>query len=705
MAINSSKPLMADSSVEHVRLIYAAVGQAIFATIVSSVLLATVLWPVVSHNTLLLWLSLMLLISLVRGLTAYQYTKHSANDEAAAIWFRRFVVGSVFASIGWGAAAVLMFPENDAAHQVFLAFVVGGMAAGSITSLSYSKYLVYFYLVASLLPLQLRFFLSDTELGLEMAVMLIFYLMMLLFAATRAHNSILQVMSLKKDCDEFNRSYQQSERRYQRLLQTAADAFLLHDENGKFVDVNTQACKDLGYSRNEMLNMEITGITVTSGLQVAEQERSKLEKGETIQFEAVHKRKDGSVFPVEVRIGLISIDNSNFYSILARDVTERKRDEKIIRESQQRMALHVQRTPLGVIEWDKFFCVTEWNQAAETIFGYKKEEVIGRHAKDIIVPDEGLQQVNEVWDNLINMQSGLRSTNENITKDKTTILCDWYNTPLINETGEVIAVASLVQDITSQKNAELAIIRAKEEAEAASKAKSDFLSHMSHEFRTPLTAILGFSQIMSLRSDVPDKYRGYVAEITKAGAHLLELINDVLDLSSIEAGKLSCKLAVCELNGILSDCFKFVEGIAADNDIEIIDEVTGSDNYLVYVDRFRLKQAIINLLTNAIKYNSKQGTVTISCTVLEEKFISINIEDTGSGLTEKEQLRLFKPFERIGKYKGIDGTGIGLMITKRVVEMMGGEVGVESTVGKGSVFWLKVALSSDANVLNNNIKK
>jgi len=672
--------------------LYSALTNAIIASLLSATMLVAVFWKSSSHTLLLSWLAVNIFIGIIRFYSITQYKKSHKQPETATYWKNLFLAGLLLTSLTWAAASVLLFPADSPVHQVFLAFIIGGLAAGAITSLSYCRITIIGYLLITLTPLIIQFLLTKSELGIEMSVLLMLYMAMLFFAAKRTYANFTQNILLRNECSQSNASLLSSEYRYKQLLETAADAFFLHDTEGHFVDINQRACNSLGYTREEILALTVPDIEVTIDPTSLPEFWSTSNNGKILQVNGTHKRKDGSTFPIEAHVGLINIDGRQLVSVLARDITERKKAESIIRDSQQRMLFHVQKTPLGVIEWDPNFCVTEWNPAAEKIFGFSPEEAIGQHARDLIVPESAIEQVVHVWENLLSLKNGLRSTNENITKTGTTILCDWYNTPLVDQTGKVIGVASLVHDITQQKAAEDAVIKAKETAEIANKAKSEFLSHMSHELRTPMTAILGYSQLLQASNDIPEKHKKQLSDVTRAGKHLMELINEILDLSSIEAGKFSYIPQNYSINDILEECYTFLEQLSSDCNIKIMSDISAINDYIVFADPFRLKQALINLISNAIKYNSEHGQVTISSEVTDDNQLKISIADNGKGLTEKELKQLFKPFERIGEYQGIDGAGIGLVITKHIVKMMGGHIGVESIKNKGSVFWITIPL-------------
>jgi signal transduction histidine kinase/AmiR/NasT family two-component response regulator len=269
-------------------------------------------------------------------------------------------------------------------------------------------------------------------------------------------------------------------------------------------------------------------------------------------------------------------------------------------------------------------------------------------------------------------------------------------TALRDDYDDVIGYLLIGTDNSVRKQAETELHNAMVVAEKANLAKSDFLSSMSHELRTPLSAILGFAQLMESGSPLPTpSQQRSIGQILKAGWYLLELINEVLDLALIESGKLSLSTEPVSLAEVIQECETMVEAQALKRRISV--SFPNFDiAYFVKVDRTRLKQVVINLLTNAIKYNRAGGTVVVTCVVTTPGRIRICIEDSGEGLSRENIAQLFQPFNRLGQESAAqEGTGIGLVTAKRLIELMDGTIGVKSTVGKGSVFWVELNLTNE----------
>ncbi|MCG5526232.1 response regulator [Ectothiorhodospira haloalkaliphila] len=258
-----------------------------------------------------------------------------------------------------------------------------------------------------------------------------------------------------------------------------------------------------------------------------------------------------------------------------------------------------------------------------------------------------------------------------------------------NAAGKPIRLIGTVQDVTERMKFEAALVAAREEAERANQAKSEFLSNMSHELRTPMNAILGFGQILEYDASLAEGQRDDVLQILKAGRHLMTLIDEVLDLAKIDSGRIELSLETVEIDCVVEECLSLVSSLAEERSIQL--DHQGGQGLLVQADRTRLKQALLNLLSNAIKYNRMEGCVTVYVQVTEYDRVRVRVTDTGHGIPSERLSELFEPFNRLGaETTGIDGTGIGLTLTRRIIELMGGTVDVETEVGVGSTFWIEL---------------
>ncbi len=261
----------------------------------------------------------------------------------------------------------------------------------------------------------------------------------------------------------------------------------------------------------------------------------------------------------------------------------------------------------------------------------------------------------------------------------------------LTDVSEQKRLAHVLED----NNADLS--RAKSLADKANLAKSDFISSMSHELRSPLNAILGFAQLLEAGNPLPTpSQKGRIEQIIQAGWYLLGLINEILDLAMIESGRHPMKMENISLSEVLLDCQSMIEPQAKKKGIHI-DFAKVDEQCFVYADRIRLKQILINLVTNAIKYNRPGGAVNVAVQTNSDGRVHIGVQDSGAGLSAENLKQLFQPFNRLGQQTGSEeGSGIGLVLSKRLVELMGGRIGVESVVGVGSVFWIEVHLTDSA---------
>ena len=386
--------------------------------------------------------------------------------------------------------------------------------------------------------------------------------------------------------------------------------------------------------------------------------------------------------------------------------------ERAIELMHQKQALHLQNTPLAIIEFDLDLNISEWNKAAEKIFGYSRDEALNENVMRLILPRDSSSEAEKLWQRLLNYEAVIGAAIENKTKSGAPIYCEWFITPLTNNKNDIVGMAAMALDITEKKYIEQAIIKSKDEAEKANQAKSDFLSSMSHELRTPLNAILGFTQLLKYEKSLTEKQQSHVSEISSAGNHLLDLVNQILDLARIEKGHLQLSIEKVNLSTVFTECRSMISPLAIKNKLSL--EINTEINGYVIADYTRLKQVLLNLLSNAVKYNVENGSISLQVLQKENDIVQICIIDTGKGISEDLLKEIFQPFNRLNAACNIEGTGIGLSISKQLIEMMKGKIHVTSKLDTGSKFCIELpgtfsiaseksnAPSSSKTLLNTN---
>jgi PAS domain S-box-containing protein len=329
------------------------------------------------------------------------------------------------------------------------------------------------------------------------------------------------------------------------------------------------------------------------------------------------------------------------------------------------------------------------NRSFERVMGKDRIDVIGKTDRDVFPPR--LADVYHANDLKV-IESGRSLDFEEIglEEDLKPRVFSSSKFPLRDGTGKTCAVCGISTDITDRKHAEQAMSIARREAERANRAKSDFLSRMSHDLRTPLNAVLGFAQLLDMDNLSADQ-RESVTQILEAGRHLLDLMNEVLDISRIESGNLSLSPEPVAVAEIIEQVVRLIRPLGAVRRIEVVARSTAAQETYVRADRQRLTQILLNLMSNAIKYNRDGGRVTVSCEHAGEARVRINVADTGAGIRPEKLALLFTPFERLGADQtGIEGTGLGLALSRGLAEAMGGKLGVSSEIDRGSTFWIEL---------------
>jgi PAS domain S-box-containing protein len=391
------------------------------------------------------------------------------------------------------------------------------------------------------------------------------------------------------------------------------------------------------------------------------------------------------------RIRNIQTQKAHLEKVVAERTSQLLAQKEALYQSEQRLSLHVKQTPLAVIEFNLNFEVVEWNPGAEKIFGYTRQEMLGRYTPDLIVAEGSKGLVDGAWEQLTKQKGGGLTRNQNVTRDGRLITCEWYNTPLIDQEGKVFGVASLALDVTERIESEEKLRQAKEIAESATKAKGEFLANMSHEIRTPINAMVGLSYLL-LKTGLTSKQRDYVKKVQASAQILLGLINDILDFSKVEAGKLELEHNPFQLDQVLDTVANMVTIKAEEKGLELLFHIEKEVPFNLVGDLLRLGQVLVNLANNAVKFTEHGEVVIRVARVVGEAsktWLRFAVSDTGIGITPEQQSKLFEAFWQAdgSTTRRYGGTGLGLAISSQLVSLMGGDkIEVSSQPGQGSTF-------------------
>ncbi|NHZ39393.1 PAS domain-containing hybrid sensor histidine kinase/response regulator [Massilia aquatica] len=422
-------------------------------------------------------------------------------------------------------------------------------------------------------------------------------------------------------------------------------------------------------------------------------------------YELTYIRKDGSRFPALVSVTALRDAEGAIigYLLIGTDNTARKRVEaeqalldQSLRDQQFYTRSLIESNIDALMTTDPHGIISDVNQQMEALTGCTRDELIGAPFKNYFTDsaraEAGIKRV---------LAAG-KVTNYELTaraRDGRQTVVSYNATTFYDRDRNLRGVFAAARDVTERQQFEqtlqannVELVAARAVAEKANQAKSDFLSSMSHELRTPLNGVLGFAQLMASEDPPPTlKQQRSINQILKGGWYLLRLINEILDLAQIESGKVSMSTEPMSLTDVLDDCNELVGPQANARGIFLLFPTPGTPFY-IHADRVRVKQVLINLLSNAIKYNSVEGSVHVACSSRPGGMVRVAVTDTGAGLGREQVAQLFQPFNRLGRENGVEeGTGIGLVVTKQLVELMGGTIGVESEPGRGSRFWVEFA--------------
>ncbi len=482
---------------------------------------------------------------------------------------------------------------------------------------------------------------------------------------------------------------------------TSTDLMSILDADGTWKVVNSAWPDSMGWTLEDLQSGPFIDLIHPDDVEATIREFERLvalPDATLVEFRNRQRRRDGEYRWIEW-----SCQGRNGMVFSAgRDITTQVANQSALAESLETKRAILDAVVDSIITVDENFRVLDVSPGTDRIYGVSKVDRVGRNSLTIVHPDDRIHVASELHRLFKGGDGNITSYRFRAPHSDGRMLSIETRGRLIRDAnGDAPRAVLVSRDVTESVADELNLKDAKEAAERANRAKSEFMSRMSHELRTPLNSVLGFAQILEMELTSPDEIE-MVGFIHNSGKYLLELINEVLDISRIEAGHISVMIEPVILKQLVNECVELVTPQASELGITI----TSSSKYDVQVlaDQQRLKQVLLNLLSNAIKYNRANGSVTLACTQ-DGARVRLSVTDTGPGISPELRERLFTPFDRLdAESTGIEGTGLGLALSKGLTEAIGGTLGVDSVVGQGSTFWIELPVAEQTKSLSSRAR-
>ena len=503
---------------------------------------------------------------------------------------------------------------------------------------------------------------------------------------------------------------QKSKELYKKLVQTVPDMIIMTDNEGNITFANDKVLSVLGNAPKE----NIYDRNMFSF--IAEQDIARALENKNLMFDKplgaieYQLKFEDLVIDTEVNGEVIrdSENNPSGFVFVIRNITSRKRSEEEKRISDSKiltLSMAIEQSPVNIVITDTAGNIEFVNPKFIQTTGYTAKEVIGKNPRILkggATPDS---EYKKLWDTILSGQSW-QGIFQNKKKNGELYWESAVISPVNDNEGTIVHFIAIKEDITERKKSEEALLKAKAEAESANRSKSTFLANMSHEIRTPLNAIIGFSQLMN-REQLSPEQQGYALSIHRSGEHLLKLINDILELSKIEAGRFTLNPSNVDLFTLIDDLKMMFREQALAKRLQLIFETTDNLPQYLIVDENKLRQIFINLIGNALKFTNEGGIavrIRLDPTDVESGRLVAEIEDSGPGISEKELGNLFRHFEQASAgIRTSSGTGLGLALSRELAGLMGGNITVTSEEGKGSVFTFNVAVKKGVTIRHGKI--
>jgi PAS domain S-box-containing protein len=494
--------------------------------------------------------------------------------------------------------------------------------------------------------------------------------------------------------DEFLRD---DEVRLRGILEYSPSSIFVKDLQGRYLIVNRQWSRLTGIPVDDVVGATANESWPADVALIAERERILLETGiPQVTDDRMHTRAGVRDFRVS-RFLLLDDDGSPYaMGSIATDISARTEAERALAGRERLLATVLQASPDIITLLDRHGAVQHVSAADHGVLGRKYGDMAEPELLARVHPDDA----GRVVDDFARMVAGIIPSVQTRFRVQHAegywVTLDTRGQAVFDDDGGFAGAVIVTRDMTPRIMSEQRLRDAREAAERASRTKSEFLSRMSHELRTPLNSILGFSQLLQM-DELPEEQSGFVDHILRAGRHLLDLIDEVLDIARIESGHLELLMTAVTVAEIVNDAVELTRPMADGAEVAVRAVIEPGGDQLVCADRQRLLQVLLNLLSNAVKYNRPGGWVEVSCRESRPGHLRLIVADNGRGIGSEDVDRVFTPFDRLGaEQSGVEGTGVGLALSQHLVQRMGGQIGFESVVGVGSSFFVELATATEA---------
>lgn len=507
----------------------------------------------------------------------------------------------------------------------------------------------------------------------------------------------LRIAGIITDITERKRAEEQlrqSEERFSSAFRSSPTPITItRIQDGKFLDANETACRMFGYLREELIGRTSLELGIIDDEARQKNINALKEHGVVRNIESHIITRSGEKRDILLSIEALKMDGENYALAILIDITDRKKAEQALRINEAALKEAQRIAKVGSWEWDTQTNEVRWSDELYSILGIDKEACTGMLLDifPLIHPDDR-ERVQRITEQASVEKQAIPIEYRIITPDGTLKHVVGQGITLSAEADNNGRLFGIIQDITERKRTEDDRL-ARELAERASQAKTEFLSSMSHEFRTPLNAILGFAQLLKIDDLQPNQERG-VDQIYKSGRHLLDLVNEVLDIARIESGRMTVSPEPVRVADAVKEVFDLIRPMAEARRLSLTLKIPSSTDVFVEADRQRFKQVLLNLLSNAVKYNREGGAIDVIASLTIDGHLRLQVRDSGVGIPPEKMERIFVPFDRLDT-DASEGAGLGLALSKGLMETMGGRIGAESKIGEGTTFWLELKLVTD----------